>query len=119
MKRTVIVTGGTKGLGREIALAFARNGCFVVSLYASDVSVSREFDAILAERGLEGISVKHDVCSETPPDWNHAAIQGADHLTWVHNACAAFVPAPMHQLTWRDFENNHLVAVKGAWVCSQ
>jgi NAD(P)-dependent dehydrogenase (short-subunit alcohol dehydrogenase family) len=26
---------------------------------------------------------------------------------------------PMHQLTWRDFENNFAVAVRGVWECSQ
>ena len=119
MKRTVIITGGTKGLGREIALAFARKGCFVVSLFASDASAAQEFDALLAAAGLAGMSFKQDICSEAPSVWSHAEIQGADHLTLVHNACAAFVPAPMHQLTWRDFENNHRVAVKGAWECSQ
>jgi 3-oxoacyl-[acyl-carrier protein] reductase len=119
MKRTVIVTGGTKGLGREISLAFARQGCQVLALYAGDESAAREFECLLAEAGLAGAAVKHDVCSEDAALWTRAEIQTADHLTLVHNACAAFAPAPLHQLTWADFEKNHAVAVKGAWMCSQ
>ena len=119
MKHTVIITGGTKGLGRETALAFARAGCFVVALYASDESAAQEFGSILAESGLAGVALKHDVCSQDAKIWSRVEIQTADYLTFIHNACAAFAPAPMHQLTWQDFEKNHLVAVKGAWECSQ
>jgi 3-oxoacyl-[acyl-carrier protein] reductase len=119
MKRTVIITGGTKGLGRETALAFARSGSYVIALYAGDEAAAREFDALLSASGLSGTSLKHDVCSEDPSLWNHVEIQSADHLTLVHNACAPFTPAPVHQLTWRDFESNYRVAVKGAWECSQ
>jgi 3-oxoacyl-[acyl-carrier protein] reductase len=119
MKRTVIITGGTKGLGREISLAFARNGCFVVALYAADMLAAREWDALLAEAGLAGISLKHDVAEAAPALRDLPEIQLADQLVLVHNACAAFAPAPMHLLTWQDFENHHRVAVKGAWECSQ
>ena len=43
MKRTVIITGGTKGLGREIALAFGRAGYFVLATYSSDENAAREW----------------------------------------------------------------------------
>ena len=119
MKQTVIVTGGTKGLGQEIALAFARNNCFVVALYAGDEAAAREFDSFLVESGLDGLSLKQDVCADAPEIWTRAEIQTADHLTLVHNACAAFAPVPMHQLTWPDFEKSLTVAIKGAWMCSQ
>jgi 3-oxoacyl-[acyl-carrier protein] reductase len=119
MKRTVIITGGTKGLGREIALAFARRGCFILALYAGDTAGAQEFDNVLRAPGLAGVSRKHDVCADDPSLWNHPEIQSADHLTLVHNACAPFAPVPLHQLTWADFEKNHRVAVQGAWTCSQ
>lgn len=119
MKRTVIITGGTKGFGRELALAFARAGSFVIALYAGDESAAREFESLLVESALAGVALKHNVTAENPAIWNHAEIQAADHLTLIHNACAPFSPVPLHQLTWQDFEANHLVAVKGAWECTQ
>ena len=36
MKKNVLITGGTKGLGKELALAFARNGSNVVMNYYND-----------------------------------------------------------------------------------
>ena len=119
MKRTVIITGGTKGLGREMALAFGRAGYTVLALYSSDAQAATELNAALAEAKAAGAAVRHDVCSEDETVWNRPEIQEAEHLTLVHNACAAFSPLPMHQLGWPDFEKNLSVAVKGAWFCSQ
>jgi len=119
MKRTVIVTGGTKGLGRETALAFGRAGYHVLALYSADGMAAQEFQALLAAANLSGTVLRHDVCTEAPDIWNLPEIQSAEHLVLIHNACAAFSPKPMHQLGWPEFEKNFLVAVKGAWSCSQ
>jgi 3-oxoacyl-[acyl-carrier protein] reductase len=119
LKRTAIVSGGTKGLGRETALAFARAGFYVLALYSSDETAAQEFNAALAEAHGQGLAVQHDVCSEDATIWDRPEIREADNLTLVHNACAAFTPVPMHHLRWADFENNFFVAVKGAWLCSQ
>jgi 3-oxoacyl-[acyl-carrier protein] reductase len=119
MKRTVIITGGTKGLGRETALAFGRAGYTVLALYSSDPHAAAELNAALAEIKAAGAAVRHDVCSDDAAVWNRPEIAEAEHLTLVHNACAAFSPLAMHQLGWPDFEKNLSVAVKGAWFCSQ
>ena len=119
MKSTVVITGGTKGLGREVSLAFGRAGCFVIALYAADQSAAREWEAAFAEAQFTGVAVQHDVGLEDNSLWNRPEIAEADDLTLVHNACAPFSPQPMHLLTWRDFEKSHQVAVKGAWLCSQ
>jgi 3-oxoacyl-[acyl-carrier protein] reductase len=119
LKRTVIITGGTKGLGREMSLAFARAGYCVLALYSSDEAAAGKLTADLAEIKATGFAVRYDVRSDDPSIWNRTEIQTADDLTLVHNACAAFTPVPMHQLAWSDFERNLLVAVKGAWLCSQ
>ena len=119
MKSTVIITGGTKGLGREVSLAFGRAGCFVIALYAGDQAAAREWEAAFAQEQLAGVAVQHDVGGEDATVWSRPEITEADDLTLVHNACAPFNPQPMHLQTWSDFEKNHRVAVKGAWQCSQ
>jgi len=119
MKRTVIVTGGTKGLGRETALAFGRAGYSVLALYASDEAAAQELLGVMAAENISGLALRHDVRSDDTAIWNHPEIQAAESLTLVNNACATFSPTPMHQLSWQDFEQNFLVAVKGARNCSQ
>lgn len=119
MKQTVIITGGTKGLGRELSLAFARAGHCVLAVYSADVTAAEKLVTDFAEIKATGFVVRHDVCSADQSLWQRPEIEEAGHLTLVHNACAAFAPVPMHQLGWRDFENNFQVAVQGAWLCSQ
>jgi 3-oxoacyl-[acyl-carrier protein] reductase len=119
MKRTAIITGGTKGLGREIMLAFGRAGYCVVALYSSDENAARELTSAMAEAKISGLALRHDVRSVETEIWNRPEIREAESLTLVNNACAAFSPTPLHQLSWQDFEDNFLVAVKGAWGCSQ
>lgn len=58
-KKTVLVTGGAKGIGRAIALAFAKEGCNIVLNYRSGVS-----DELLAEikaLGVECLPLQGDV----------------------------------------------------------
>jgi NAD(P)-dependent dehydrogenase (short-subunit alcohol dehydrogenase family) len=58
--RTAFITGGGRGIGRAVALAFAREGArvFVVARTASEVG--RVAEEIRAERG--GPSASHGVC---------------------------------------------------------
>lgn len=119
MKQTVIVTGGTKGLGREISLAFARAGRTVVALYSSDEIAAQRLNAELEALKAPGAAVRHDVRSSDSAVWSRPEVQGADDLALIHNACASFEPAPMHQLNWSDFETSLSVAVQGAWSCVQ
>ena len=65
MKRTVIITGGTKGLGRETALAFGRAGYCVLALYSSDEAAARELAALMAENRINGVVLRHDVVQKT------------------------------------------------------
>ncbi|MCE9608905.1 MAG: SDR family oxidoreductase [Chthoniobacter sp.] len=119
MKRTVIISGGTKGLGREISLAFGRAGYFAVVLYSADDLAARELEVALGAAKTAGCVLRHDACCEDVAIWNRPEIQEADSLTLIHNACAPFSPAPMHHLRWQDFEASFNVAVKGGWRCSQ
>lgn len=119
MKRTVVITGGTKGLGREIALAFGHAGYSVVVLYARDAAAAKGLELELAGASITGRVWQQDVTSENPAGWTGPEILEADSLTLIHNACAPFTPTPMHQLGWADFQRSFEVAVKGGWSCSQ
>ena len=119
MKRTVIITGGTKGLGREISIEFGRAGYFVIALYGSDVAAAMELEKLLAGEGIEGCAINHDISQESGMVWSHPEIQNAESLTLIHCACPSFIPSPMHQVRWLDVERQIAVGVKGAWLCWQ
>jgi 3-oxoacyl-[acyl-carrier protein] reductase len=118
--RVAVITGATKGLGRALALNFARHGYNVVGLYKADHSAAKELKLQFSSEGLTGRCIQHDVTDE-----DVTALQqqldsfDSPHLTLINNACASFTPQPMHLLKWDDFESSFTVAVKGAWNCTQ
>lgn len=59
--RRVLVTGGTKGIGRATTLGFARAGAGVVATYRSDGANADELDAELAALGGKYRLVRSDV----------------------------------------------------------
>ena len=62
--RVVIVTGGSRGIGRQIALKFAQEGAKIIILhYDPDETASDEALSMLREKGVEAKSYKVDVSS--------------------------------------------------------
>jgi 3-oxoacyl-[acyl-carrier protein] reductase len=119
MKRLVVITGGTKGLGREMALAFGRAGYRVVVFFASDEVAAAELRALFTEAGVEHSVLRHDVSAEDAAIWERVQLRDSESITLIHNACASFSPTPLHQLRWPDCQAQINVSVKGAWVCAQ
>jgi 3-oxoacyl-[acyl-carrier protein] reductase len=110
----LIVTGGTKGLGRALSLAFGLAGYEVLALYQRDGAAAHVLDADFAAAGINGRSILHDVTHDGFPE-----IPTGKRLVLINNAAARFEPKPMHLLHWEDLEQNLMVALKGSFRASQ
>jgi 3-oxoacyl-[acyl-carrier protein] reductase len=60
-KKTALVTGGSRGIGRGIALELARAGCSVAINYAGNLEAATEALALVQAAGGEGMIVQGDV----------------------------------------------------------
>ena len=58
-----IVTGGSRGLGRAIALALGGEGCRVVVNYAASAAAAEEVVAEIKKLGGDGVAVQADMSS--------------------------------------------------------
>ena len=59
--KTVLVTGGSRGIGKEIALKFAKQGYDVIINYVSDKTDTEELKKELEANGGKALIVKADV----------------------------------------------------------
>jgi NAD(P)-dependent dehydrogenase (short-subunit alcohol dehydrogenase family) len=62
--RRAIITGGDSGIGRAVALAFAREGADVLISYLSEHSDAEETVRVVKEAGRSGIAVPGDISNE-------------------------------------------------------
>jgi 3-oxoacyl-[acyl-carrier protein] reductase len=59
--KVVFVTGGSRGIGRACALAFAERGATVVFSYAGNEAAANETLKLIEQKGGKGKAVKFDV----------------------------------------------------------
>lgn len=59
-----IITGGDSGIGRAVALAFAREGADVVISYLEESEDAEETARLVSEAGRKAIRIPGDICEE-------------------------------------------------------
>ena len=119
MSKTVIISGATKGLGKELSFAFGKSGYQVFGFFRSDEKCAALMREEFSSAGLKGEFIQHDVTREGHDEVWERINAGAGSLTLINNACAPFEPKPLHLLKWDDFQMAFEVAVKGTILCSQ
>ncbi len=71
--KTALVTGGSRGIGRSIAVALAADGANIAVNYASNEKAASETLAMLRDRGVEARAYKANVAND---EENHAMFDG-------------------------------------------
>lgn len=89
-KRTVLITGGTKGLGLATAEAFAAEGARLILTYRSDEENAKKIEASFLSRSVECHVVGVDFTDDNAPDLLFDSIAGVakEISVYVHNAAA-------------------------------
>ena len=59
--KTVLITGGTKGIGKACAKAFANERANVIITYGHDDKVAKETEAELQKNGSRVLTIKAEI----------------------------------------------------------
>jgi NAD(P)-dependent dehydrogenase (short-subunit alcohol dehydrogenase family) len=91
--QAAIVTGGDSGIGRAVALAFAREGADVVVSYLNEHDDAKETARVVEDAGRRAILAPGDIGDvETSRGIVASAIDGLGHLDIVVNNAAFQMP---------------------------
>ena len=116
--KNAVVTGGGRGVGRALCIAFAKEGANVVVNYAGNEKAAKEVVGMVEALGRKAVAVQGDVAKwEDAQKIIDACVQtfGAIHVL-INNAGISN-PAMLHKLTdelWDEVVN---VQMKGPWHC--
>lgn len=103
--RRILVTGGTRGVGRAISLQFARAGATVLANYVRDLKAA---DRLAADAAAEGLAIKTVRADLTNEKGVERLIEGLGEqfatLSGLVHCAATGVHRPVPDLTLRHFD---------------
>jgi len=120
--KAALVTGSSTGIGRAIALAFARNGADVAVNYCQSADAAKEVGDEIKAMGHKSVVVQADVSQKAEVEKLFAEVDAAlgprlDIL--VNNAGSLIQRAPTAEMTEETFDRVMAVNFKSVFLCSQ
>lgn len=118
--KVALVTGSSRGVGRAIALAYAREGASVVINYTANQAAGEEVIAAIKEMGEKAVLVKADVSKAADAE---ALVQkGVDEFGGIDilvNNAGLSRPAMLLKMTEDQWDQVVDIHLKGAFLCTQ
>lgn len=115
-EKTVIVTGGSRGIGRAICEKFAENGANIVLNYSSSDAAAQEVKAKIEESGAKCILVKGSVAEkETADNCIKAALDNFGSVDVLVNNAGITRDGLAMKMKDEDFDDVIAVNLKGAF----
>jgi len=119
-EKVAIVTGSSRGVGRAVALAFAREGAKVVVNYSSSKGSADEVVDQIMSIGSKAVAVKADVAKRVDAEnLINSAIETFGRIDILVNNAGFTRPAMMLKMTDEQWDQVLGIHLKGAFLCSQ
>jgi 3-oxoacyl-[acyl-carrier protein] reductase len=121
--KVAVITGGSRGIGRETAIALTNEGAHVIIVYHTDEKAALETERLLQRNDEKAKAIRADVAQ--PSDLTRlfeqvtASWGGVDIL--VNNASAPFngLRISIEEMSLETWQTMLDVSLTGAFLCSQ
>jgi len=118
--KAAIVTGGGRGIGRSICLAYAREGADIIVNYVTKDHSAQEVVEMVREIGRKAVAVKGNIAVRADVE---RIIQSAiDHFGKIDilvNNAGATRAAMLHKMTEEQWDEVVDIHLKGPFLCTQ
>jgi 3-oxoacyl-[acyl-carrier protein] reductase len=116
--KNAVVTGGGRGVGRAICLAFAKEGANVVVNYAGNEKAANEVVEMVQGIGRKAVAVQGDVAKwEDAQKIVNACVENFGSVHILINNAGISKPAMLHKLTDEVWDEVVNIQMKGPWHC--
>ncbi len=121
MKRVLLITGGSRGIGAATALLAAQDGWAVAVNYANNQAAANQVVQAIAQAGGQAIAVQGDVADEAQIARLFATVdQQLGRVTGlVNNAGVVDVTARVEDTSWQRLERMMRINVLGSFACAK
>ncbi len=118
--KVALITGSSRGVGRAVALGFAKEGAKVIVNYTSNEKAANEVAEAIKQIGSQAIVVRADVAKREEADsLVQAVIDEFGRLDILVNNAGFTRPAMMLKMTEEQWDEVVDIHLKGAFLCSQ
>jgi 3-oxoacyl-[acyl-carrier protein] reductase len=118
--KIALVTGSSRGIGRAVALAYAKEGAKLVVNYTSNEKAAKEVVEAIEKMDSQAIAVKADVATKAETErLVQAAIDQFGRIDILVNNAGFGRPAMMLKMEEEQWDQVIDIHLKGAFLCSQ
>lgn len=125
-QKIALVTGGSRGLGKNMALALAKKGIDVILTYNSKQAEADEVVAEIATLGQKAVALQFDVANVKTFDGFIDTVKNALSTNWQRenfdfliNNAGIGINVPFAETTEEQFDLLHNIQFKGVYFLTQ